>query len=88
MKNTLTALLLVFICGIATAQTKITTEQSNDAFTTFMSKKPQVSFLQQKRGPTCERLCFDVFLACIAINPNTQSFCYRQINQCLNHCNT
>ncbi len=89
MKNTMTALLMVLLCGMAFAQSKApVSEGSSDAFNTFINKKPQVSFLQQKSGATCERGCFDAFLACLAINPNNQSFCYGQINRCLNFCNT
>ncbi len=85
MKNTLTALLLVLICGVVTAQTQThKQEQTNDAFATFMSKKPQVSFLQQKNVINCETSCFASFRICTTYRP--LSVCIREINQCLAPC--
>jgi|GEM_PF-5189147 len=85
MKNTLTTLLLVLICGVATAQMKISTEtQSNDSFAAFMDKKSQVSFLQPTNSGTCESQCIASFRICLTFRPT--SVCYREINQCLAPC--
>lgn len=88
MKNILTALLFVLVCSTATAQESVQVgTESIDSFQVFMSKKTQVSFLQQKNGAACETNCFNLFVSCIGANPTNQSVCYFRINQCLNRCN-